>query len=284
LCNNCQGLTSHAIEQKFRKEIVALDSMVKDLEIDVSSHLMEAQNLEQKLEKNMGAHEKMFTDGLKELHTEEQSYHGKLLCLKKVIYVLFFSGGSLNGKDCEKILRSALNSKEVKDCPILVCISKTMGDRADKYLTLFKVLGNVWTTLRMPNDKIDDEDLAEMIKYCQEWGKLLPKLFPERNITRKGHTLSMHIPEYITKYRSFYRYYKLEQSGESIHSQMNNIGRKLAPIRPKSLRLFKTIEQYEMMHNVDKKHIEKRKKKQSGKTMAVTMLTTLGIILLCIAI
>ena len=115
-------------------------------------------------------------------------------------------------------------------------------------------------------------------------GKLLPKLFPERNITRKGHTLSMHIPEYITKYRSFYRYYKLEQSGESIHSQMNNIGRKLAPIRPKSLRLFKTIEQYEMMHNVDKKHIEKRKKKQSGKTMAVTMLTTLGIILLCIAI
>ena len=121
---------------------------------------MGAQNLEQKFKKNIGAHEKMFTDGLKELHTEEQSYHGKLLCLKKVIYVLFFSGGSLNGKDCEKILRSALNSKEVKDCPILVCISKTMGDRADKYLTLFKVLGNVWTTLRMPNDKIDDEDLA----------------------------------------------------------------------------------------------------------------------------
>ena len=73
-------------------------------------------------------------------------------------------------ENCEKILRSAPNSK---DCPVLVCISKTMGDRADKYLTLFKVLGNVWTTLWMPNYKMGDEDLAEIFKYCQEWGKFL---------------------------------------------------------------------------------------------------------------
>jgi hypothetical protein len=89
LCNNCQGLSSHEIEEKIRKEIETLDSMVKVLEIDVSSHLMEANNLEQKLEKNMGAHDKVFTDGLTELHTKEQSYHGMLLCLKNVIYLSF---------------------------------------------------------------------------------------------------------------------------------------------------------------------------------------------------
>jgi hypothetical protein len=78
---------------------------------------------------------------------------------------LLFKGGSLNGKDCEQILRSAINSKEVEDCPILICISKNMGERADKNLRLQSLKGNVWTTLRMPNDKMDDEDLAEMIKY-----------------------------------------------------------------------------------------------------------------------
>jgi hypothetical protein len=58
-----------------------------------------------------------------------------------------------------------------------------------------------------------------------------------------------------------YFYYKLEQMGENIHAKMNSIGRKLAPIRPKSRRLWKIVEQYDMMNHVDTSLIAKKKKK-----------------------
>ena len=49
----------------------------------------------------------------------------------------------------------------------------------------------------MPNENLDDEDISEIVDYCQEWRRLLPVLFPERNVTRKGRALSIHIPEYL---------------------------------------------------------------------------------------
>ena len=49
----------------------------------------------------------------------------------------------------------------------------------------------------MPNDNLDDEDISEIVDYCQEWRRLLPVLFPERNVTRKGHAMSIHILEYL---------------------------------------------------------------------------------------
>ena len=60
----------------FEEAIANLDAKVRQAEVDVTEYLMEAQHLEQKLEENMGEYERMFTQGLKELHTEEQSYHG----------------------------------------------------------------------------------------------------------------------------------------------------------------------------------------------------------------
>ena len=68
--------------------------------------------------------------------------------------------------------------------------------------------------------------------------------------------------------------------GENIHAKMNSIGRKLAPIRLKSRRLWKIVEQYDMMNHVDTSLIAK-KKKQTGKTMASTILTTIGVLALC---
>ena len=141
--------------------------------------------------------------------------------------------------------------------------------------------------MRMPNDNLDDEDISEIVSYCQEWGKLLPVLFPERNITRKGHALNIHIPEYLEKCRTYYRYYKLEQMGESIHATMNSIGRKLAPIHPKSRRLWKIVEQYEMMNHVDKR-LKSKKEKTNWKDYSTirlfdysTILTTIGVLALC---
>ena len=35
---------------------------------------------------------------------------------------IFFTGGSLNENDGEKVLESALNAKSIKECPILKCL------------------------------------------------------------------------------------------------------------------------------------------------------------------
>ena len=90
LCNKCQGFSNEEIDGKFQTEINNLDFNVKQLELEINSHLMEAKHLEQKQEKNIGEYEKMFTAGLKELHTEEQSYHGKsLFCIFGKHIILF---------------------------------------------------------------------------------------------------------------------------------------------------------------------------------------------------
>ena len=79
ICNKCREVSLDGIKFIFEEAITCLDAKVRQAEIDVTAYLMEAKNLEQKLEENMGEHERMFTKGLKELHTEEQSYHGNII-------------------------------------------------------------------------------------------------------------------------------------------------------------------------------------------------------------
>ena len=78
-CIKCRKVSVVGIKCIFEEAIANLDAKVRQAEVDVTEYLMEAQNLEQKLEENMGEYERMFTQGLKELKTEEQSYHGKVI-------------------------------------------------------------------------------------------------------------------------------------------------------------------------------------------------------------
>ena len=78
VCNMCRKISSDGIIDLFKQAIASLDKKVAQVEVDVTSDLMEAKNLEQKIEDNMGENERIFVDGLKELRTEEQSYHGKI--------------------------------------------------------------------------------------------------------------------------------------------------------------------------------------------------------------
>ena len=124
----------------------------------------------------------------------------------------------------------------------------------------------------VPGDGLfDDEDLANITSYCTAWGKRLPLLFPERSITRKGHVLSFHIPEYIRKYRSFHLYYKLEQQGESLHATMNRLMRRFLPISPTEERMWKIIEEFERMNGIDSETIKPNK--NSSKTPFLAKLT-----------
>ena len=86
-----------------------------------------------------------------------------------------------------------------------------------------------------------------MIKQiCEDWGKLWPESFTERNITPKGHILSFVIPKTCEKLRTFYRFYKVEQKGESIHADLNDLERKAWVLKKKEDKLWKLIQGYEM--------------------------------------
>ena len=68
-----------------------------------------------------------------------------------------------------------------------------------------------------------DDELDEAIKSCQAWAERLPILFPDKNLTRKGHSLSVHIPETLRSCRTYYMFHKAEQTGEAMHAEFNRL-------------------------------------------------------------
>ena len=110
-------------------------------------------------------------------------------------------------------------------------------------------------------------------------------MFPERNITRKGHVLSFHIPEYLKKYRTYYQYYALEQAGESIHAKKNKLMRSFGPMRSKEERLWKIVEEYERQNGINKESIKARKRNPNLQFFAKASLVQLTVLsLICIAL
>lgn len=173
---------------------------------------------------------------MKELGTKEGSYHG----------------GDLNGKDMEKILKHVLSNQNFEDNKLLDCIS---DDKQKSYHRLYTILANCWNILRHPPNagpgtKMGDEELESAIYWCEAWARELPLLFPERNLTRKGHCLSSHITETLRKHRSFYMFYKAEQTGEAVHAKFNKLKQKWGPRRPKTERLWGMVQEYEVSNGI----------------------------------
>ena len=87
-----------------------------------------------------------------------------------------YHGGALNGNDITKILKSAIECESFEDFVMVKCFIERDASVAEKFYTLFTILGNTWVRLRAPTD--DPEKVNDAIMYCQEWGRRLPILFP----------------------------------------------------------------------------------------------------------
>ena len=75
--------------------------------------------------------------------------------------------------------------------------------------------------------RFNDEDMVAVRSICEQWGKDWPFDFPHLNLTPKGHILSFVLPKFVEKTRCFSKFYAMEQKGEQIHSQLNDIERKI---------------------------------------------------------
>ena len=235
-CLKCQQYSSSDVLSKMHMEIKELES--RDMNLYDDEVILEGKVVQYiaKLKNLMGPAEKELEESFKSLDTAMQAYHG----------------GACNGKDIEKILEHSVQCQSLEDFIMTRCLYNRNPELALKFWTVWKIQANCWLRLRMPQG--DHEHVLETIRVCQEWSKQLPLLFPERNITRKGHVLSIHVPEFLLKYPNlYYMFYKLEQRGEAIHALFNTLHRqRFQCIRPSEKRLLMLIEELEIIHAVDK--------------------------------
>ena len=178
-------------------------------------------------------------------HIEETITGPKQRMLKEAMLklgdVARYHGGDLQGKQVQKMLDDARD----ETFEILKCVEDE-ADIHEKFKNGLTILANISDALKITDEKFDDHGLEMIKQICQDWGKLWPVSFTERNITPKGHILSFVIPKTCEKFRTFYRFYKVEQKGESIHADLNDLERKAWVIKNKEAKLWKLIEGYEM--------------------------------------
>ena len=79
----------------------------------------------------------------------------------------------------------------------------------------------------------------------------MPNAFPQLNVTPKAHDLVWVLPRIMKEFKSFFMFYKIEQAGERIHSEMNQIQRQIWAIRNGHDRLWKYVYRYELCNALD---------------------------------
>ena len=80
--------------------------------------------------------------------------------------------------------------------------------------------------------------------------------FPHINLTPKAHDMIWVLPEVLKRRRTFQMFYKMEERGEAIHAELNQIQRRIWCIRNQENRLWKFIELYELKNQLDTSIIE----------------------------
>ena len=76
--------------------------------------------------------------------------------------------------------------------------------------------------------------------------KLFPKMFPQRNLTRKMAEYSLVLPRFIREKGSLMnKILRLEQEGERLHAVLNGLESSLRNIQKKEQRYFIMLKRYE---------------------------------------
>ena len=125
--------------------------------------------------------------------------------------------------------------------------------------------------LKFPDETFDDHSVEMITQLCEEWGRLWPTSFSERNITPKGHILSIVLPRTCKELKTYYKFYKIKQKGESIHADFNDIERKAWVIKNKGEKLWKMVEKCEFRNAADLEILQPMKRVFRKDRLRTTM-------------
>ena len=113
---------------------------------------------------------------------------------------------------------------------------------------VWKILSEARKAISTPN--ANREQIEDAAIKCEKFTAAFPMLFPQHNITRKMHALSIVLPRQIRKDGIFYKILKIEQMGESLHQKLNTLETRYANVWPKSKRYFLMVEELETSYYV----------------------------------
>lgn len=230
-CKKCiYGVgNSEWLEATLREGAHMLTDTNQQLSLKLTTLKMTIEKLEEE-DSKCGPRQKLLKDSCTLLKLNPARYHG----------------GDFEGKAIQVMLECARNEKY----ELLICI-KDQEELFEKFRRALDTLQQVSDVLKAPIDHFNDKDVKVVQDICEQWGINWPVDFPHLNITPKAHDMIFVLPEIVKRRRSFFMFYKMEEKGESIHAELNNIQRKIWCIRDPAKRLWKYIERYELRNIVD---------------------------------
>ena len=158
-----------------------------------------------------------------------------------------YHGGDFEGKSVQEMLNCSRNTKFA----LLDCILD-QPELHTKFKRALKILQQVSDVFKSSEKKVFNENEIEKVKtLCELWGCHWTIDFPHLNITPKAHDMIFVLPRILKEHKTFFMFYKVEEKGESIHAELNDIQRKIWCIRNPADRLWKYIERYELRNVLD---------------------------------
>ena len=178
----------------------------------------------------------MFENSLKVMKVNKKSYFG--------------GGDALNGNTTKLLYKDVLQKKfTILDCFI------DDPECYTKFKRVWEIISDIHEGLKKPNKtELENKNLA---KKCEEFGEVFPVYF-ERNLTRKMHSLTITVPHFLRMKSKFvYKISKVEQIGEKLHKDFNDLENSYKNIVDKPMKSFLKIRKYEVDNSTEKVCIPK---------------------------
>ena len=115
---------------------------------------------------------------------------------------------------------------------------------------MWNILSSCQHLLSRAGDKTQEEK-EETAKACEKYTERFPMLF-RRPLTRKMHVLPIVLPWFIRNRGDYYKYLKMEQDGESLHHQLNELEKQYGCVKNKAEMYYLIIKELENRRNSDK--------------------------------
>ena len=98
-----------------------------------------------------------------------------------------------------------------------------------------------------------DEECETAAQACEQWCKIYPVFFPNRNLTRKMVEWSIVMPRFIREKNGLMNaMFRLEQEGEHAHQILNSLETRFKSVFNKSERYFLILKEFENKHYAKK--------------------------------
>ena len=188
---------------------------------------------------------------IEHLEDEDSKIGPRQKRLKESMKILNLNPARYHGGDFEgKAIQDMLDCSRDRSFEIFECISDK-PETFENFKKALKILQQVSDIFKTARADFTDEEIAKIEQLCHMWGEHMPNAFPQLNVTPKSHDLVWVLPKILREFKSFFMFYKIEQAGERIHSELNQIQRQIWAIRNGHDRLWKYVYRYELRNSLD---------------------------------